>query len=149
MKKFKFSLKAVLEYKEMVLEEKKKELAAAMQAVIEKEREIKLLESDRAAEVLNFNLKKGEGMTVIDAQSYEIHIRVLQKNIDNQHENLRKLREEEAKKQAEVVTAKQEVLAMEKLQERQLQEYSKAALKAEELAVEELVFNRMVGAVSE
>ncbi|MCL2539343.1 MAG: flagellar export protein FliJ [Oscillospiraceae bacterium] len=148
MKKFRFSLASVLDYKEIVLEEKKRELAEAIKATIRKEKEIAMLEAERASVVAEFNVKKREGMTIIDAHSYEVHIRTLQKNIDRQKEELKRLREEEEKKKAEVVFARQEVLSLEKLKEQRVEEYNKAVMKSEELMIDEMVSNRRVSAAS-
>lgn len=149
MKKFKFSLASVLDFKEQILEEKKLELAQAVQAVVEKERWIRRLEQECAMTIGEFNQKKQEGMTVIDAQSYEIHIGILHKNIENEYEELTKLRDEEVKKQDEVVQAKQEVSSLEKLKEQKINEYNKAVQKEEELLIDELVSNKRATAVAE
>jgi len=149
MKKFKFSLASVLDYKEMVLEEKKRELAEAIKAVIKKEKEIYLLEAERVSVIAEFNQKKVEGMTIIDAFSYELHIRTLQKTIDSKREELCRLREEEERKKAEVVFARQEVLSLEKLKEQRVEEYNKEVMKSEELMIDELVSNRRISAASE
>lgn len=144
MKKFKFSLASVLAFKEQILENKKLELAAAVQAVAEQEGIIRRLERECMVVIGEFNQKKLDGMTVIDAQSYEIHITILHKNIDSENENLLRLREEEAKKQADVIEAKQEVSSLEKLKEHKLEEHDKAAMKEEELFIDEMVSNKRV-----
>lgn len=135
-------MKAVLEYRELILEEKKKELADAMQAVIRKEREIEVLVYERASEVAEFNRKKTEGMTVIDAGSHERHIRILQKNIDDRKEELTRLLEMEEQKKNEVVLARQEVMALEKLRDKRIEDYNLEVLKEEETLIEEIVSNQ-------
>jgi len=149
MKRFKFSLASVLDYKEKILDEKKRELADAIRAVLKKENEIIALEAERAAVVLQFNQKKNEGMTIIDAFSYELHIRTLQKEIDVEKEELARLREIEERKKSEVVFARQEVFSLEKLKEQRVEEYNKAVMKSEELLIDELVSNRRIVASSE
>ena len=125
-----------------MLEEKKKELADAIQAVISKEREIDLLVRERLSEIAEFNRKKTEGMTVIDAGSHERHIRVLQKSIDDREEELKRLVDIESEKKNEVVSARQEVMALEKLRDKRITEYNLALLKEEETLIEEIVSNQ-------
>ena len=142
MKGFKFSLTAVMGYKEQVLEGKKREHAFAVQVVAEKEKTIKRLESECDDVIEDFNERKLEGMTIIDAQSYEIHIYILQKNIEKEYKLLAELQRIESEKREEVVVAKQEVSALEKLRDKRLNEYNRAVLKEEELFIEELITNQ-------
>ena len=142
MKRFKFSLEAVREYRELILDEKKKELADAIQAVIRKEKEINVLARERAGEVADFNTKKSEGMTAVDAQNCERHIRVLQNNIDTRRQELKRLNEIEEQKKDDVVLARQEVMALDKLKEKRIADYNLAALKEEETLIEEIVSNQ-------
>jgi len=148
MKKFKFSLDTVLDYKNRVLDELKREHGIIIAKIMAKEAEIAALEAEYNRVKEDFNRGKRDGMSVSEALSFEEHIHVLQYNIKEEYKKLRALQREEEKKRAEVVAAKTEASSIDKLKEKRLEEYDTMVRKAEELFIEEFVMNQKATAVS-
>ena len=139
MKKFKFSLETVLDYKNQVLEELKREHSLILASIVKKQEEIAKLEADCARKNSEYNQKKKEGLPIQDAVSYESHLKVYHKTIEDQYKLLETLQKKAELKQLEVVAAKQEVSSYEKIKEKHLEAYNKVEQKAEEVFIDEFV----------
>ena len=141
MKRFEFSLNKLLNYKQQVLKREKNDLANLrkqhQQAIDEKEELI--LKLKHSNEDFVFNANKGMSpQQMVLAKSYinslseqiralERHISILDMHIEKQL--------------GVVVEATKEVSSLEKLEEKQLDEYKKATKKAEETFISEYVSN--------
>ncbi|MCR2024318.1 flagellar export protein FliJ [Anaerotruncus colihominis] len=144
MKKFKFTLARMLDYKDQLLDEEKNKLALLRQKKQEIDDHIESLlrELDKLSETM---LQEQErGITAFQLLSYESQ----RTNIRRQIEQLKKeqaLAKLEVKRQVQVVVqATQEVSKLDKLQDKQLEEYKKMVMKAEELEIEEFVSSRRI-----
>ncbi|MCI8492904.1 hypothetical protein D3Z39_00955 [Anaerotruncus colihominis] len=144
MKKFKFTLSRMLDYKDQLLDEEKNKLALLRQKKQEIDDHIESLlrELDKLSETM---LQEQErGITAFQLLSYESQ----RTNIRRQIEQLKKeqaLAKLEVKRQVQVVVqATQEVSKLDKLQDKQLEEYKKMVMKAEELEIEEFVSSRRI-----
>lgn len=146
MKKFKFSLDTVLDYKQQVLEVLRGEHAAALAAVQEQEAVLAALWDRYYAYDAEYTDRKREGITILEAMSYQTGLRTLEMDIQRETEQLAKLRKQEEQKRARVVEAKQESSSIEKLKEKKFDLYRKAEAKVEEQRIEEFVSAYGVGA---
>ena len=129
MKKFRFSLDTVLDYKQQVLDSLRAEHGAILTQVREQERVVDGLEEEYRQEDGEFTRRKLEGITILEAMSYE----------QTEQRKLDALRIQEEKKRAQVVEARKETATIEKLREHKLEDYRKAEQKAEEQRIEEFV----------
>ena len=139
MKKFKFSLDTVLSYKEQVLDALKGEHAAILVKVREQEDYLDGLWSKYRAYNAEYSQRKIEGMTILDATIYQSGLRHMETVIQQETERLETLRKEEEAKRQEVVEAKKETSALDKLKEKKLDLYNKSVQKAEEILIDEFV----------
>lgn len=139
MKKFRFSLETVLDYKQEVLSALQTEHAAILARVHAQEDRVETLE--RAYQELDeeFTQRKMEGITILDAMQYEQYLRAAERQIEEAAALLEKLRRQAEEKRGEVVEAKKETSSIEKLREKKLDSYNKAVQKSEELVIEEFV----------
>ena len=137
MKKFRFSLDTVLDYKQQVLDSLRAEHGAILTQVREQERVVDGLEEEYRQEDGEFTRRKLEGITILEAMSYEQHLRALA--IQTEQRKLDALRIQEEKKRTQVVEARKETATIEKLREHKLEDYRKAEQKAEEQRIEEFV----------
>lgn len=144
MKKFQFSLETVLEYKQQVLESLQAEHGEILARIRRQEERIGQLEADYRALSGEFNQRKAEGITVLEAIKYEQYLRSSERQIEEAYEHLRSLQKEEEKKRNEVVEAKKETSTIEKLKEKKLEAYNKAVLKSEEAVIEEFVTTKRI-----
>ena len=144
MKKFRFSLETVLDYKQQVLENLQAEHGAILAQVRQQEELIERLEADYRALSGEFNQRKAEGITILEAMKYEQYLRSSERQLEEAYEHLRSLRMEEEKKRSEVVEAKKETSTIEKLKEKKLEAYNKAVQKSEEALIDEFVTTKRV-----
>ena len=139
MKKFRFSLDTVLDYKQQVLDSLRAEHGAILTQVREQERVVDGLEEEYRQEDGEFTRRKLEGITILDAMQYEQYLRALERAIQTEQRKLDALRIQEEKKRTQVVEARKETATIEKLREHKLEDYRKAEQKAEEQRIEEFV----------
>ena len=145
MKKFQFSLNTVLHYKEQVLEALRGEHAAILARVREQEARLEAVQAEYRDYNEEFCRRKAEGLTILDAMTYENGLRVLERRIAQETDALHRLQREEEAKRAEVIEAKKDTRSPELLREKKLDAYRKAEAKAAELLIEEFVSNSASG----
>ena len=86
-----------------------------------------------------FCQRKLEGIAILDAMRYEQYLRAMERQIQQAILRLEDLRRLEEAKRAEVVSAKQDTSAIEKLKDKKLDSYNKAVQKSEEAMIDEFV----------
>ena len=139
MKKFRFSLETVMEYKQQVLDSLQAEHGAILAKVRRQEELIEELEAAYRHLAQEFNRRKLEGISILDAMKYEQYLRSSERQLEEAYQHLAKLQKQEEAKRDEVVEAKKETSSIEKLREKKLDAYHKAEAKSEELFIEEFV----------
>lgn len=139
MKKFQFSLETVLSYKQQVLGAQQAEHATILAAVRGQEERLQSLHSAYAVYAEQYRTRCAEGMEIKDVLVYQAGLRAREREIQQETEQLSRLRKQEEEKREEVVHAKQDASSIEKLREKQLNLYNVAAAKSEEQSIEEFV----------
>ena len=139
MKKFRFSLETVLDYKQQVLDALQAEHGAILAQVRAQEELLERLEANYSELNQEFTQRKMEGISILDAMQYEQYLRAMEREIQEAVLELEKLRQEEEAKRAQVVAAKQDTSSLEKLREKKLDLYNKAVQKSEEAMIDEFV----------
>lgn len=144
MKKFKFTLGRMLDYKDQLLDEEKNKLALLRKKKQEIDDHIESLLRELDKISVTMRQEQERGITAFQLLSYESQ----RTNIRRQIEQLKKeqaLAKLEVKRQVQaVVQATQEVSKLDKLQDKQLEEYRKMVMKAEEFEIEEFVSSRRI-----
>ena len=139
MKKFRFSLETVLDYKQQALDALRAEHGAILAQVRAQEDVVDGLEAEHQQVDGDFTRRKLEGLTVLEALNYEQYLRALEREILDERRKLELLRHKEEQKRTQVVEARKETATLEKLREHKLEDYRKAEQKAEEQRIEEFV----------
>ena len=139
MKKFRFSLETVLDYKQQALDAIRAEHGAILARVRAQEQVIEDLEAEYRQADGEFTRRKLEGINIVDAMSYEAYLRSLERKLREEYYKLEKLRRMEEQKRTQVVEARKETATIEKLREHKLEDYRKAEQKDEEQRIEEFV----------
>ena len=139
MKKFRFSLETVLDYKQQALDSLRAEHGAILARVRAQEQVIEDLEAEYRQADGEFTRRKLEGINIVDAMSYEAYLRSLERKLHEEYYKLEKLRRMEEQKRTQVVEARKETATIEKLKEHKLEDYRKAEQKDEEQRIEEFV----------
>lgn len=143
MKKFRFPLDTVLTYKRNILETLQIEHGRILAEIRWQTELIERLQRDYEAFAAEYRTRSAEGLSIRDAQGYQMELRARERDIEKEAEKLMALRKQEEAKRAEIVEVKTDTSAIEKLREKKLAVYNAAAAKAEEVAVEEFVSSRM------
>ena len=141
IKRFQFTLDKLKGYKEQVLSKEKGDLAAlrAQQAKYAAEQAKVQAELDEANE--EFLRKSGSGMTIMEMTLFKEYLNSLSDQIRELERKIQ-LEEEKIKFQTKVVVeANKDVSSLEKLEDKQREEYNFKAAKAEEQFIEEYVSN--------
>lgn len=139
MKKFRFSLETVLDYKQQALEALMAEHGAILAQVRDQEAVVAGLEQEYLQVDEEFSRRKLEGLSILDALNYEQYLRALEREIMEERRKLELLRRKEEAKRNQVVEARKETATIEKLKEHKLEDYRKAEQKDEEQRIEEFV----------
>lgn len=141
MKRFKYRLDTVLDYKIQVLDNLKSEHAVIMQSVNKKEEQITGLTRELIGYEAGFDELKETGATIENFWLFDLCIGRMEEMIDTEKEHLKVLQKQEDAKKKEVIEAKVDTSRYEKLKDKKYIEYQKAVAKAEEAFIEEFVSN--------
>lgn len=145
MAKFKFSLKAVERYREIVLDDKKSEFAIAVSNVRQQEEAIEKIKQDIEAVHLELEEKNRDGISVLEMQSYGYYLKKLSNNLEEAEDKLVGLKKIEEMHRLSMVEARTDSMSIEKIKEKRIFEHMKAEQKKEELFIEEFVSNQLSG----
>ena len=125
MKRFKYRLETVLDYKNQILDNLKTEHAVIIQNVNRKQEEIKGLHNELAGFENEFDRAKETGIAIENYRLFDMCIGRMEEIIDQEKERLKVLRKQEEEKKQQVITAKVDTSKFEKLKEKKLKEYQK------------------------
>ena len=142
MKKFKFSLDTVLSYKQQVLGALQGEHAGAVARVRAQEAVLEKLWQEYRDCNEDYRDRALEGMPVTEALMYQNALRAAELEIQRETKRLEELEAEAERRREKMVEAKKETSSIEKLKEKKLDAYNKAAQKAEEAAIDEFVMTQ-------
>ena len=144
MKRFKYSLDTVLDYKMQVLDNQKAEHAVILKSEKKKKREIQQLNEELKEFHQGFDKSKYMGAPIESFRLYDMCIGLMEEKINAEKEQLSVLKKKEEKKKEEVIAAKVDTSKFEKLKSRRLLEYRKAEQKEEEVFTEEFIIRGLI-----
>lgn len=141
MKRFEFSLNKLMGYKKQVLDREKNDLAhlrRQQQQMLDEKSE---LEARLTYSNNEFCQKSGIGMTVLQITMFKSYHQSLSQQIKELEASIEKMEEKVQKQLGVVIEATKEVSSLEKLEEKQLEEYNFMVAKQEEQFISEYVMN--------
>ena len=139
MKKFHFTLDTLLNYKDQVLEREKNSLASLNAQKIEAMNLKEALELEMKEAQDDFNYRAQKGISAMEMFIFKEHHNTLRLRIEDAKRSIESL-ETAVERQLGVVTeASKEVKSLEKLEEKQLEDYNFKMAKADEQFIEEYV----------
>lgn len=143
MKKFKFSMDKILNYKEQILSSEKIKLSA-----INHERNVLANDIEKLTNELNsiqFTLSRKikEGMTIFEINQYNFKIKMFQEEIERLKEELFYIDKRIEEQRQVVLNASIYVSSLEKLKDKNKLEHNKKLIKSESLEVEEMVLRKL------
>lgn len=141
MKKFAFTLEKVLGFKNQTLDLLKSQLSAIQHELnlIEE----RIVELGQTFDKVNSELVENMvlGITSADISVYKVYLNNTSAQIRKEEDKKTLTLEKIRKKQQEIIKANIEIASLEKLKERQLEEYRKAVQKADEIELNEFIGN--------
>lgn len=141
MKKFKFTLQSLKKYNDQMLDSEKSVLGRLRAELAEMQAELdaKTAEYELSIDKLN-ELVRG-GTTAMRLSLHKKYVSSLQQDIYRIKGRMAQKRDEVEQQLQRVIDATKEVSKLEKLEEKQLEEYRYAAQKEQEQIIEEFVSN--------
>ena len=143
MKKFKYSLETVYQFKLQVLDKVQEEYAIKQQEVLNQQSLINRLQEELFHYEEEFERVKQEGASIETIMMYVNGIERMEKRIGKEKDELIRRTVIAEEKKREVIKANVDTNAFEKLKEKKLEEYRIQGQKAEEQFIEEFVSHAM------
>ena len=143
MAKFKFSLKSVEKYRNVLLDEAKGRYAKAVADSEKQVERIDNLKNELNIQNEELNLKNSQGISILELQGYKTYMKILESNIKDEEYKLKTLRKIEQKRRFEMIAAKTDAMSIEKLKEKRWEEYLKEEEKRQQDATLEFVSNQI------
>lgn len=148
MKKFHFSLQAMRDYRERLLDEEKGTLQRLKAERDGIEEHLRRLEEEFARLSLEMVKAQMQGTTIIELRKLSAQLDNLRLQIEEQRTLLEQAEAKVEQQMSVVVAANQEVSKLDKLEERQREEYRHQVNKVEEDRIDELVSQNLVRVAS-
>lgn len=142
MKKFRFALDTVLEYRQQVQDSLQVELGAITARAHLQEQAVADARARYAQINEEYREKKAAGMRIAEVCGYETALEAQEMVIRKETVLLHKLLKQAEAKRGELVTAKQDASSVEKLREKKLWAYRMELQKSEEQLIDDLVCAR-------
>lgn len=143
MKKFTFSLMRVLDFKNQLLLREKNELARRRQQKQLLEQRLAALEQEFQQVNDEMTAHSAKGLTVLDLQGYQYQLDSIRLNQEEAQAEILKWDARIAEQLQVVLDVTQEVSGLEKLEERQREEYNRLEAKASEENIAEFVSGKI------
>jgi len=144
LKKFNFTLGRLLDYKDQVLETEKNRLGQLRARQTEIELAIEALERDFADTDRRQKEEARRGVTVLRMRGYEYQKESIRYQIKQQTIELKRINIEVDRQVKVVVAASQEVTGLDKLKEKQFEDYQKEVARDNENVIAEYISTKLV-----
>lgn len=141
MKRFEFSLNKLKGYKQQVLDREKNDLAHLRRQQMQYIEEKNALEEKLRRSNDEFCEKSAQGMTIMQVTTFKGYHHSLSRQIKELELSIEKMEVKVQKQLSVVIEATKEVSSLEKLEDKQLEEYNFKVAKAEEQFIAEYVTN--------
>ncbi|BBO73718.1 flagellar export protein FliJ [Desulfosarcina widdelii] len=137
-----FNLQIVLDHRQFIEDNLKKELAEIKQQVTRARQQLDTMKRKEMDTATVLKEEQSKGLSSDGVIAYHAYLKRLAEQIDRQTSTLGKLVEVESKKQNELLEAMKRRQILEKLKEQGLDRYNRAILKKEMELIDEVAVNR-------
>lgn len=144
MKKFTFTLHKMLDYKDQILDEEKNRLATLQHQRDVIEARIERLQEEFGRISQEMHEEERRGIPVFRLQGYNLQLGNIRRQLEELRQELKEAQQAVDRQIKAVVSANQEVSKLDRLQDRQYEDYKKSVAKAEEIMIEEFVSSKLV-----
>ncbi len=144
MKKFKFSLDRMLDYQQQNMQKEKNVMGQIMEQIISCENQRKKVETELEQIHADMDREIRKGTTIYQIRLFTTMIENGKRQLSGIKSRLNILEQEKEKQREIVVEASKEVTKLEKLKEKQWEEYRHAEAKEQELVISEHVAGQFI-----
>lgn len=144
MKKFQFSLDHVRDYRDRLLDEETGKLQRLRAEQTRIEQLIAQLEADFAQVSQAMRDAQAEGITALEQRGFSLQLESIRMQTHELTDLLKGVQDQVEQQTQVVVAANQEVSKLDKLKDRQYEDWQTSVRKAEEERIEELVFQNYI-----
>jgi len=137
-----FNLQIVLDHRQFIEDNLKKELAEIKQQVAKNRQQLNMMQRKEMDTAAVLKDEQTKGLSSDGVIAYHAYLNNLADRIENQKTTLGKLVKIESEKQSELLEAVKRRQILEKLKEQGLDRYNRAILKKEMELIDELAVNR-------
>lgn len=138
MKKFRFSLETVLDYKQKTLDAMQIEYGHILARLRQQEDVLEQVEQRYVSTNEEFRERKQTGLTIAGILGYQVGLQVIEREIHQEMERLRILKLEEAEAHARLLESKIDTSSLELLRDKKLTAYQHEVSRQEEKSFEDL-----------
>lgn len=138
MKKFRFSLETVLDYKQKTLDALQVEYGNILARLRRQEQLLDTLRGRYNDTNMEYRERKQSGLTVAGLLGYEVGLQVIEREIHQALEALSSLQQEESEAHARLIESKIDASSLELLREKKLVVYQHEVLRQEERMLDDL-----------
>lgn len=139
MKQFRFSLERIQRYKQQLLDAEKNQLAALQQQMADLDANIERLRRDRAGRLAELQRRQAEGLFAAELQKERFLLENAQIQIHQLSDERVTLQKKIDRQMERVVAASRETKSIDKLEEKQREEYRQAETRERNEEISELI----------
>ena len=139
-----FNMQTVLDHRQFIEDQLKKDLAEIRQQVMAARQQLKLLKRKEMDTRTAFKQEQAEGVSSDQVVAYHAYFKRLSDRIARQVTVISEIKDRESKKQDELLEAMKKRQILEKLKDQGLDRYNQVMLKKEMNFIDEIAVNRFV-----
>ena len=139
-----FKLQSVLDHRQLIEDNIKKELAEIRQQVVENQNKLELLRQKEMDTIHALKKEQAQGLASDGVLAYHAFLEDLSQRITQQHKRIEDIHAQESAKQDELLEAMKKRQILEKLKEQGLDRYHQSILKKERTFIDEIAVNQFV-----
>ena len=139
-----FNMQTVLDHRQFIEDQLKKDLAEIRQQVMAAQQQMKLLKRKEMDTRTALKQEQAEGVSSDQVVAYHAYLKRLSDRIARQMTVIDEIRERESKKQDALLEAMKKRQILEKLKDQSLDRYNQMKLKKEMNFIDEVAINRYV-----
>ncbi len=143
---YRFKLQSVLDHRQLLEDNIKKELAEIRQQVIESKHELELMKKKEMNTISELSQKQAEGLSSDGVVAYQVYLMNLSQRMVDQEKKISDFQKQSAAKQEALREAMKKRQILEKLKEQGLERYHQDLLKKERGFIDEIAINQFVRA---
>ena len=139
-----FNMQTVLDHRQFIEDQLKKDLAEIRQQVMAAHQQLKLMKRKEMDTRTALRQEQAEGVSSDQVVAYHAYFKRLSDRIARQVTVISEIREQESKKRDALLEAMKKRQILEKLKDQSLQRYQQAMLKKEMNFIDEMAINQFV-----